>query len=1478
MKTNVKNNLIKIAIAMLSICLLGALLFGFKTQNVKAIQAPVFEIENGAYIRELDADFADNTAIRFTVKLTDSWVEQNLSGVEGEDYRFYSKVTLNGKTLYKGWSAFFDENGVFYRNVDLANFPSEEQVSDIYSYEFTVAFGVTSVEDLEDGVVTSSIYETNSVTRTMEYVAAKALANGGSDVSEYIGGGNALVNKKDNVLEVMGVNTSPNKVLDFDGYDGSDVKSFYINGVKQQNSDTLTETILGVEVEATDYTFGEDYSYVMITNSGDALIADRVTFADYAISDIDSYLEWYNAGASTSIEYYVALSNNVYLTEKERVNSQPSKFLGNGCLDGRGYVLDGLSNAYTGIWKDIGEFTFKNVALTNMSREDSKCAYAALFAYNDAVNLTFDNVYLSYTNVYSDPTEGRVGFTSLSSTSTDKNVHFYNSVIVANQPNTSLPLFKKGVVGTLSNTKVISLQNRDVTTGVKADYISLDAYNADTTMSTSGYDMQYWKVVNGVLMFKSLIAQDIVLEDTTLGKNLSEDEVCIPIESSYKIEEITIDGEITGDYYLSNCELVIYGFLEMPVGEYVVNVIIVDGSNTYTYVKKAIVVENRIPEQIVLQEATLYRNHLEDSISETIDEKYKIQKVTLDGEAVDYTLANGVLVVSGFAQREYGTYTLNILVKEGARIYYLLTKTVIVAYAAPVEIVLQEVELGKNLLEDTVSVAIDERYQVQEVTLDSEVVDYTFTNGNVVVSGFASRAVGVYTLKVLVSEGVYEYILSTKVTIINNKTATDAHYNGYILLDGVTKHKLIVPSSTDTYSAKAIEDFKTLFNEATGVSISSTTDKSTISYSESSRYIVLGGSYIYDKAGLTVDESVEQDGYQIVTKGQSIFILGTTTRGKLFGAYELLSRLFNYERFSPETYTIDTDVRYKALPLFDFIDNPDAELRIGGWGSVYYNSEETAALTMRFDMNYKDLWVEDTVYGANWTHNIAEIMDYVGHIPSDRSKIVDNFGNKFDVDTTVSGWYNNYTMTYSYKDPLNKTGTRWGYDVNGDYRRSYGVKVGWFSVAATSSTMASKGDPLACTSNNDPVINKAVQLCYSGGTYPTDTKHEVWQEMVEFGAQRVADIINAYTGKNKIFQITAEDNANYCQCKACRAWYDYYSKGNLYLHEYINTANVVMSKGLMGLQLRFVNALAKYITEHDLLDADKKDVKIACFCYSNYTDAPCIEQADGTFKPIDDAVICPDNVLIYYAPSMDYTKDLTDETSETNVKMLKIFKANSVICDHIGAWLYQMSDYDDYFLPSNNYYAYSDIYETLVDMGAKWIFHQGAQKRTTRNTAFAQLKLYLNSKLQWDTSLDEQELIDKFFDGYFGPASQTMQDFFYDVYNVVDANGGTTTLSRDVFSQSDLEYWIELCEQALEDIKPLKTTDSARYNLLVQNINCEMMMPRYLLIRLYSIYKGSSITNLSTVKTQFIAECRAAGVLQGTDQDVIANVNLNPVS
>ena len=73
----------------------------------------------------------------------------------------------------------------------------------------------------------------------------------------------------------------------------------------------------------------------------------------------------------------------------------------------------------------------------------------------------------------------------------------------------------------------------------------------------------------------------------------------------------------------------------------------------------------------------------------------------------------------------------------------------------------------------------------------------------------------------------------------------------------------------------------------------------------------------------------------------------------------------------------------------------------------------------------------------------------------------------------------------------------------------------------------------------------------------------------------------------------------------------------------------------MGLQLRFINAVARYITDNDLLDADKKDVKIATFCYSGYTDAPCYEDENGNLMiDIEDGVY-PNRVEDQYINDKD---------------------------------------------------------------------------------------------------------------------------------------------------------------------------------------------------------------------------------------------------
>lgn len=1333
--------------------------------------------------------------------------------------------------------------------------------------------------------------------------------------------------------QVFGKNDT--QVAKFDltdfGIVGSDIKSVKLNDANVGYTISNLEEIV---IDLAD--FGELVTYTLTGSNSvsenkfnvsisakDKTFSIPVIVADFAIDSDSDFHAWLKAVRSTSMmkngadfstgtvsgngihsskAYYAVLTSNVEMINAINSSDESASWYNarntfTGVLDGRGYAIQGLKFGGTSAYMFYSEAhaKVKNIAFTGVSFEKTS-GIAYIFSNTTPTDFILENVYIDFTT----KTSGNIGLNNIGTTVTLTNVIVKHTNDRTSggpsngQTDDSHGFFRSS--GPASGTKNFFLISNWVdymgATPSGATYTNIgtftsmqalcDEINAQT-VTTQGFENNpYWAITTS--------GEDVTNISWASTSGTSD-------QKQFEIEEYDDYCVITG------------------LGDY-------SGAITIPehYKGKPI---TAISDGAFKDCLNLYSVNIPASITTIGDNAFSGCK---NLTSIKFVGSTKISVVGDGAFANTGLSTLNIplsVTQLGEGVFENATKLTSIIYAGSVK---QWIALTENLswnythYVEKVS-CTDYACSVEGVLLD--MLEYTEYSTYVSVTGLGDSPLAVEVLasfnnkpvtmiadNAFSGKNIQSIIIPTTVKTIgaqaflNCESLTKIDYKGTIeewrqisanwnynhhiekivctdgsitpngdmvvnvVEGGETTFKLVVPSSTDTYSSKAIDDFKALFKDATGLTLSTVADSSNLEYKATSKYIVLGGNYIYSKAGLTVDESVKNDGYQIITQDSSIFILGKTTRGKLFGAYELLTRLFEYERFTPDTYVINKNVKNLKLETFDILDNPDIDIRISAWGYTYYESEEAHALTMRLDMNSKDLWIEDnTDIKANWTHNVAEIMDYVGHIPADLSTITDSMGRKPTYDVSDDALVKKNGLASNERYSM----------YNGQYKKwtAYGYKVGWFSVMAYASTdIASYGNPLTVTSNQDAIINKVAQLCYSGGTAYGASSHPVWEEMVEFGAQRVAKIIKADTTGNKIFQFTAEDNAKYCQCTACLSWYDHYDDGGLAIKEY-NDSGVLKYSGFMGLQLRFVNAMAKRVSE--LLPADKQDVKIATFCYSGYTDAPCIEK-NGTYQAIDDAVKCPDNVLIYFAPSMDYTDNIHDSTNANNVKMLKILEAMNVLCKNVGAWLYQMSDYDDYFLPQNSYYTYSDLYNTFIDLGTKWIFHQGAQKRSVKNTAFGQLKLYLNSKMMWDSSLKEEDLIDKFFDGYFGPGSASMRAYFDELYNVLeDYDSGTAKLDTACFSYSDLITWMEYCDQALSDISSLASPDPTRYKTLKKNIQCEMISLKYLLIRLYNEYNGEQITDLEVTKTEFIAECKNLGINQGTGQTIIDSVDLSYV-
>ncbi len=156
-------------------------------------------------------------------------------------------------------------------------------------------------------------------------------------------------------------------------------------------------------------------------------------------------------------------------------------------------------------------------------------------------------------------------------------------------------------------------------------------------------------------------------------------------------------------------------------------------------------------------------------------------------------------------------------------------------------------------------------------------------------------------------------------------TATNT--NDYLVTDGRTEYKLVVPSVTNEILQRAQDEFVTLFRLATGIKINVILDTN-LTHDANNKYISLGETTISNASDVqTKKQTLTRDGGRIVTVDKSIFIYGGSDYGTLFAVYTFMSITFNYECYFADCIEIDTNVKQKELKNYDVTDIPDFKHR-----------------------------------------------------------------------------------------------------------------------------------------------------------------------------------------------------------------------------------------------------------------------------------------------------------------------------------------------------------------------------------------------------------------------------------------------------------------------------------------------------------------------------------------------------------------------
>ncbi len=183
-------------------------------------------------------------------------------------------------------------------------------------------------------------------------------------------------------------------------------------------------------------------------------------------------------------------------------------------------------------------------------------------------------------------------------------------------------------------------------------------------------------------------------------------------------------------------------------------------------------------------------------------------------------------------------------------------------------------------------------------------------------------------------------------THIYNQTDTGK----YIVKDGVTDYKVVVTASNDTYLSIAKDDLVLLFKEATGIELEIIIDNgSNVNYTQDAKYISLGNTSLVEQAGISPDEYswelLGDEGVRIITKGNTIFLLGANVLGICYSVTVLYELMFNFEAYHRTCISIDRNVTNVPLMNYDVTDLPDVEQAEVAEAMDWYQSGDSNALT-----------------------------------------------------------------------------------------------------------------------------------------------------------------------------------------------------------------------------------------------------------------------------------------------------------------------------------------------------------------------------------------------------------------------------------------------------------------------------------------------------------------------------------------------------
>ena len=232
----------------------------------------------------------------------------------------------------------------------------------------------------------------------------------------------------------------------------------------------------------------------------------------------------------------------------------------------------------------------------------------------------------------------------------------------------------------------------------------------------------------------------------------------------------------------------------------------------------------------------------------------------------------------------------------------------------------------------------------------------------------------------------------------------------------------------------------------------------------------------------------------------------------------------------------------------------------------------------------------------------------------------------------------------------------------------------------------------------------------------------------------------------KYYMIGQEDNRSLCHCSACQK----------FLEENGESVSALM----MDFTIDVVNLVNNYFDSQN----SERQIMFFTFAYMLTCYPPVFKDALGHFVSLLRNKLVPDNLSVLVAPngatsSFSYFDEKNKSCFAPNYNSDKafatkeIFEGWSKVCKSLSIWSYS-ADFCDFLAPFPMWNGFDENFRKYKEYNVFYIFEEGIYPYKITN--FNELKIYIASRLMWDSSLDIKVLIEDFIKNYYGADYQNV--------------------------------------------------------------------------------------------------------------------------